>query len=58
MKLENAGTWRMANIMKKFNVDPDTARRLKAGEDVDVSMPTKPTKSTSKAATAESEGNK
>lgn len=36
MKLENAGTWRMDNIMKKFDVDRDTARRLKAGEDVEV----------------------
>ena len=55
MKLENAGTWRMANIMKKFDVDRDTARKLKAGEDVDVSVTTK---STRKPATAESEGNK
>lgn len=54
MKLENAGTWRMENIMKKFDVDRDTARRLKAGEDVDVSVTTK---STRKPATAESGDN-
>ncbi len=49
MKLTNAGTWRMANIMKKFSVDRDTARRLKAGEDVELEH-------TLKTPSAESEG--
>lgn len=36
MKLEQAGSYRLAWIMKKFGVDRDTARKIKSGEDVDV----------------------
>jgi len=36
MILNNAGSWRTHQIMAKFSVDLETAKRLKAGEDVDV----------------------
>lgn len=36
MKLNNPGTWRLNRIMADYCVGRETARRLKAGEDVDI----------------------
>jgi hypothetical protein len=36
MKLNNPGTWRLHRIMADYCVDRETARRMKAGEDVDI----------------------
>ncbi len=34
--LNNPGTWRKVRIMQKYNCTMDEARRLKAGETVDL----------------------
>ena len=36
MKLTNPGSWRLSVIMARYCVDRDMARRLKAGEEVDI----------------------